>query len=365
MSEGEKSKELGLDGLSKSRWRLVHAPTANHIGWSEWDELNLALNAGSPILDSKFLRPICNYYGFPDLRVAVLESGGQPLSAMLLHQRRRGDWQVFTAGQSCVASMLISPKLSQHSMEAVIEQLLRQLPWAWRIRFPKQDPILAQLATEPQSSHLRHAIHSVTTNIDVSADFDSYWSARHKEVRRGIRKTLSTLAEREVDVKLHTLSERSDMTKAIADHGKLETAGWKGRAGTAIDPENDQGRCYREILENFSANGARVYQLFFDQSVVASLLSVVQNGVQVILKTAYDENYSKYSPGRLIDYLSIAETFEDPEIKMLENYTNSSSVDRKWSTGTRNILNLEYYKFSSLPKMVAGFGWIKSKVRDK
>lgn len=180
-----------------------------------------------------------------------------------------------------------------------------------------------------------------------------------------IRKKMSALAERGIEVKLQILRERSDMATAIADHGRLEMAGWKGRAGTAIDPNNDQGHCYRDILENFSVEGVRVYQLSFDKSVVASLLSVVQNGVQVILKTAYDEDFSRYSPGRLIDYLSIAESCKDSKIRMLENYTNSSGADRKWSTGTRRILDMEYYKFRSLPGFVAGIGWIKSRLPGK
>lgn len=65
-------------------------------------------------------------------------------------------------------------------------------------------------------------------------------------------------------------SEPDDIAQAIADYGLLESAGWKAEGGTAIHPDNAQGRFYRAMLENFCRQGrGRVYRYRFDDKVVA------------------------------------------------------------------------------------------------
>jgi len=37
-------------------------------------------------------------------------------------------------------------------------------------------------------------------------------------------------------------------------YGILESAGWKGKSGTSIHPENIQGAFYDEVLQSFAPN---------------------------------------------------------------------------------------------------------------
>ena len=69
---------------------------------------------------------------------------------------------------------------------------------------------------------------------------------------------------------LDVVSRPEDVAQAIADYGLLETAGWKAEGGTAISPDNAQGRFYRNLLERFCSVGkGAIYRYRFDDRVVA------------------------------------------------------------------------------------------------
>ncbi len=60
------------------------------------------------------------------------------------------------------------------------------------------------------------------------------------------------------------------MAAAVEEYGRLETAGWKSGGGTAIAPDNIQGRFYRAMLERFAARGAaRVFRYRLGDKTVA------------------------------------------------------------------------------------------------
>lgn len=50
---------------------------------------------------------------------------------------------------------------------------------------------------------------------------------------------------------LTCVTDPAGVAAALADYGALESAGWKAGTGTAIHPDNAQGRFYRRMLEAF------------------------------------------------------------------------------------------------------------------
>jgi hypothetical protein len=135
------------------------------------------------------------------------------------------------------------------------------------------------------------------------------------------------------------------MIAAVDEYADIESSGWKGKNNTAIRRNNRQGAFYKEVMLEFSrCNGACVYQLLFDEKVVASLLTLVQDGMQVVLKTTYLESYAQYSPGRFIDYLMLQSAFDNHNVSVVENYTNAGSEDCKWASGSREIYHVNYHR---------------------
>jgi hypothetical protein len=181
------------------------------------------------------------------------------------------------------------------------------------------DPEVA--ARMPDAPDNLHSDYIDTGWIDLVGSFDAYWSARGKNLRQNMRKQRVKLAADGVKLSLQALREHADMADAVARYGRMESAGWKAQHGTAIHPDNAQGRYYRELLEQASLNGeAVVYQYLFDERVVAMNLCLQRKGVLIVLKTTYDESIQSLSPAFLLREAELQELFAQGEIRRLEYF---------------------------------------------
>ena len=132
---------------------------------------------------------------------------------------------------------------------------------------------------------------------------------------------------------------------AIAEYGRLETAGWKSGTGTAVAADNAQGRFYTSVFESFCAKGAgRIYRYLFDDKVVAMDLCIEDAGVLVILKTAYDETYKSVSPASLMRHECFRRVFEDGSIRRIEFYGKVMEWHRRWTDDVRTLYHINYYR---------------------
>ena len=106
---------------------------------------------------------------------------------------------------------------------------------------------------------------------------------------------------------MRTVGDVDCMTSMIEMHAALESSGWKGREGTALDGSDAQSRFYIELLRTFAAEDqATVYQLLFD----------------------------------------------DRNVSIVENYTNASDEDRRWCTSAREIVDWDYFPLNIIRSLV-------------
>jgi len=132
---------------------------------------------------------------------------------------------------------------------------------------------------------------------------------------------------------------------AVREFGLLESKGWKGQEGTAIEENNLQGQFYREVLEAFCATGeGLVYQLALDGKVVASDLCLARGGMLVVLKTAYDETIEKVSPALLMRQDILQVLFEEKMIRVVEFYGKVLDWHLKWTDQVRGMYHVNLYR---------------------
>ncbi|WP_411037405.1 GNAT family N-acetyltransferase [Shinella sp. BYT-45] len=81
----------------------------------------------------------------------------------------------------------------------------------------------------------------------------------------------------------------------------LEAAGWKGRSRTAMINDRYRAAFAREAITNLAeTDGVRIHTLDLDGRAIASMVVFLAGGEAYTWKTAYDEDYAKYSPGKLL-----------------------------------------------------------------
>lgn len=81
----------------------------------------------------------------------------------------------------------------------------------------------------------------------------------------------------------------------------LEASGWKGRSRTAMINDRYRAAFAREAITNLAeTDGVRIHTLDLDGRAIASMVVFLMGGEAYTWKTAYDEDFAKYSPGKLL-----------------------------------------------------------------
>ncbi len=161
-------------------------------------------------------------------------------------------------------------------------------------------------------------VHSKTRAMLASAlSPDDYLAnalstKRRKELRRQKRR----LAE-QGSLKFERLSDEAGIEQWIDEFLKLEAAGWKGDAGSALHSDSQTSEFFRAALLG-AAKAGRLERLTMrlDGHAVAMLANLISSPGAFSFKTAFDEDYAAHSPGVLLQ---------------LENLTMLARVDVKWT----------------------------------
>jgi hypothetical protein len=95
--------------------------------------------------------------------------------------------------------------------------------------------------------------------------------------------------------------QSKDVHLRMEEFLQLEASGWKGREKTAMAVDRYRAAFAREAIHNLaSADKVRIHTLDFDGKAIASLIVFVSAGEAYTWKTAYDEAFAPYSPGKML-----------------------------------------------------------------
>jgi CelD/BcsL family acetyltransferase involved in cellulose biosynthesis len=129
-----------------------------------------------------------------------------------------------------------------------------------------------------------------------------------------------------------------DIRRGVEAFLALEAAGWKGRERTAMVTDRYRAAFAREAVHLLSERDmCRVHTLSLDGRIIASLIVFIEQGVAYTWKTAYDENYSAWSPGTLLMIEATKTHLDDPNIQATDSCAAPDHVvmDRLWSERRR------------------------------
>ncbi|MDR0775296.1 MAG: GNAT family N-acetyltransferase [Azonexus sp.] len=319
-------------------WTLLPAAAAFAEYAADWDRLNGELYDAHPYFDSRFVGPLLKYFADGNERLCLYREQGVVRGAVILQAHGLGRWAIFRPSQAQVTAILVADA-------ALLQSLLQALPgFAWSIEFHAVDPRYAP-SFEPVRGQSIVFPHANTIGVVPESGFDAYWRERPKNLRSNIRRYFNRLEREAVGVELSCQRQAAAMADGVGRFGGLESAGWKGEAGTAVAADNVQGRFYTEVLANFAATGqAEICELSMDDQLAASRLLIGNPRMLVILKTAYDETLSRFAPGRLLLYrLLERELAENPE-RVVEFYTNATRDQAEWATFGAAIHSIQLFR---------------------
>ena len=328
-------------------WTLV--PATQFAAYAErWQELNDA-NGASPLLAPDFVRPLLAQFGTGGELLACCEIVGKVQALAIVTPRGRGAWETFQPSQAPIGLWLHRPGCN---LQAMLAALLRKLPgFPLVLGLTQLDP---ELTPHPAAaSRLRQIDYVATARVTLTGSFEDYWNARGKNLRQNMKKQRNKLEKEGVTTRLECSTAPQDVAAALADYGRLESAGWKADIGTAIHPDNAQGRFYQAMLEGFARRGAaRLYRYWFNDRVVAMDLCIEGGDHIVILKTTYDESIKDgSSPAFLLRQEECEQLFAEQRLKRIEFYGKVMDWHLKWTGEVRTLYHLNCYRFGVLARL--------------
>ena len=92
-----------------------------------------------------------------------------------------------------------------------------------------------------------------------------------------------------------------------------------------------------------------MYQLLFNQQVVACDLCLERDGTTVVLKIAYDESLKGLSPGKFLHREILRSLFADGKTKVLEWYGRVHEWQQKLDSKERAMFHVNYFRQKWVP----------------
>lgn len=319
-------------------WELKSAGEHFPAFATEWDRLNAEFYGSHPMFDCRFVGPLLAHFGKGKELLCIHHGADAIDGALILSPIGFGRWALFLPAQSQAGALLLKDA-------RLLETLMPALPGhAWSLDLLSIDPLYS-----PDWTHLclpRIVIpHANTMAVSTQGDFDVYWQTRPRNLVKNIRRYRRRAEETIGPLAVATITDPAAVVDALARYGQLESAGWKGAQGTAIAPDNAQGKFYANLLGRFAATGqALVMELRAGKRLVASRLIIRHERMWIILKTTYDETQSAFAPGRLLLHAVLENAFSRMHSGAVEFYTNASRDNAEWATRLRPIPHHQIFR---------------------
>jgi len=137
--------------------------------------------------------------------------------------------------------------------------------------------------------------------LESDEDAHSYLSQSiSKHHQREIRRLWRRLEE-QGEVEYVVARQPDDVRYHLEEFLTLEDSGWKGRQRTAMVADRYRAAFAREAINSLAEiDSVRIHTIVLNGEAIASMIVFITGGDAYTWKTAYNEKYAKFSPGKLL-----------------------------------------------------------------
>jgi len=318
-------ERLSPDTIARSGWpQLFEAqPDAHFYQHPDW-----LLAASRHLLDTE-VECACVYHD--DTLVLLL-----PWQARLKRHRFNSPMH----DHLTLGDALVSPSLNPAERCTALQQALKlggDTQWDWQLCNVPERSELARCVGDDPAWHQRE--------IRQSAWFDlrGGQAPGSGKLRRNLKRLRFKLQE-QGHLRAQWLTRHDELQEAMGHFTALEASGWKGEQGEATAIANDPSlkQFYEQLLNpQFSGLQPLIALLWLDDQCIAAQYALQTGSCLSLLKIAYDESFSDFSPGSLL----LQDTAEHA---MTQNLATLSLVTsplwaKRWHPLTEPVWHLTHY----------------------
>jgi CelD/BcsL family acetyltransferase involved in cellulose biosynthesis len=178
--------------------------------------------------------------------------------------------------------------------------------------------------------------------FEPASDLESYLTeALPGKTRRELRRQWHRLSELG-ELVATTLGPEHDAEIWLTDFLRLEASGWKGLQGTALAIRDADRIFFRALVsEAYRRGRLMMTALRLNDRPVAMKCSLLAGDGSFSFKIAYDEAYSRFSPGVLLELDNIGRLHAQRKVRWMDSCAEADHpmIDRLW-TGRRTVESL-------------------------
>jgi len=317
---------------------------------TDWDALNDKTSL-IPILDFDFWSIMLQHFGSGNELVCLCRRDGDLIASTIVEPVGKGRWETSAPDQAPLGAWMSTNSIS---ISTLLETLANSLPgYVASLAVTRQDP---DISARPSVTGKLSTLDYISTGrIYCDDGFDAYWKSRGKNLRQNLRRQRNRLSREKVQTRLRTITEYDLIGDGVDAYGRLESSGWKSESGTALHPDNAQGKFYRALFEFYGrTNESVVYEYYYNSDLVATDLCLRRGNVLTILKTTHDEQQKTTSPALLMREESIRDMLDHDGINQIEFYGKQMDWHTKWTDDFRMMYHSNYDRsvlFSWLRKL--------------
>lgn len=329
-----------------SHWQVIRLGRGLEENAASWDRVNAVVASTHPMLTSVFVDQMLFHFGDGRQYLCTQIGPDGPQAMCIVQRREAGLWTTFLPAQAQVGLWLLPGP-------DCLRSLVSHLPgFAIGIDLLCVDPELVDLSVLGEDADASH--HALTMSVNLTGGYDAYWNARPSGLRQNLRRYERRALTDGLEPRFVEICASAEMVGAVHRYAQLESQGWKEARGTALKPDNGQGRFYAHVMKSYAESGrATVYELWLGDQLAASRLVVLSGDMLVMLKTTYAESLDKYAPGRLLLRQVLQQMFEQHPGKVVEFYTDATQDQQAWATGLRPIKHWTIYRSKRAAKAIA------------
>jgi CelD/BcsL family acetyltransferase involved in cellulose biosynthesis len=188
--------------------------------------------------------------------------------------------------------------------------------------------------------------------LELPSTWDELLGSVSRNTRSLFRRRLRALGEAG-GVRLR-MSTREQLDADLACFFRLEGSGWKGRAGTAIASRPGAHALYDRFARAAAEQDwLRLQLLEVDGVAVAADFSCTFAGGVFMVKTAFDESWSRYSPGLVLRGGTLRSAIED-ELQFFDFLGPADDYKLRWGATLHPHVTMTAHRGLAAP---LAYGW--------
>ena len=316
----------------------------------EWDDL-VARTRYLPWLRPGWVEAWWAAFGEGALRILATRDAGRLTGVLPLYEKR-GVLSSTTNWHTPEFGAVSSSGDASELMTGLLSLRPRRVVLSW---LDENRPGFEELSRLARERGYRLIVRTIERSpyVDTGGSWESYEGTRSPKLLRELRRRRRRLESR--GELTFVVSGGEEGLEDLLEQGfRIESAGWKGERGLAINSRPSTRAFYGEIARWAAAKGVlRLAFLRLDGQAFAFDYAIEENGAHYLLKTGYDPAFRADAPGQLLRYLMIQRAFAEG-IQAYEFLGNDEPWKLEWADQVRERRMLQAFA----PTLAGRVDWV-------